>query len=249
MLNNTNNNSSCAFNEQIVECLYGEINPKEKLKLEAHIKNCFSCADEFAAFGFVRNSVIEWREEDFAKLDTAHFNFPVESFQTIATEKQSGSWVTEFKKLFVFQPLMAMAALAIVIVCAGIIFYSLKPVEVEHVAEIKRNETHQTEITSANEKVILPSDVKETVNQLEQPSKRQISDIDRESRISLNKPIVKVSNRGNESLTPVRENKVIKIREKKNPALKPQVPNLTVADEIEDKSIRLADLFEEIGTE
>ena len=64
MLNN-NHNPSCAFAEQIVSYLYNETNAKEKAAFDAHLNNCSTCADELAGFGFVRSSIVEWKNAEF----------------------------------------------------------------------------------------------------------------------------------------------------------------------------------------
>ena len=248
MRNNNTNNASCAFNEQLVDCLYGEITSREKLKLEAHIKNCLSCADEFAAFGIVRESVAEWREETFVNLETPIFNFPAETFQTIETGKQSGSWFSELRKLFVFQPAAAMAVLAVLVACAGIIFYSVNFVKVDDVVEVNKNDIQKAAVTPTIEKVLVPSVIEEPDKPASQLNEKQNLDFERQPRTIPNKTTVKISNRADD-LAPAREIKTPQSREKKTPSVKPQMPSLTVTDEVEDKSIRLADLFEEIGTE
>jgi anti-sigma factor RsiW len=252
MLNNTNNNSSCSFAEEIIEHLYGESEAKEKSEFDAHVKSCSSCANELAAFGFVRASVLEWRDADFSTLELPDFNVPAEEISTVGTTGRRRDWFAEIKKLFVFQPALVTAALAFLFVCVGLALFALNFSKVDDLAEIDRNDVQKTAASPTVEKVVLPPAVNSTETPSETNDKTPAPEFVRQPPPAPVKAAIKVSNRAEDASTPVRENrenKDTKIRDKKSPPKKPQIPVLTDIDEVEDKTIRLADLFEEIGAE
>lgn len=53
----------CGREEELVAYLYGESAPEEAAAFRRHLSDCASCVEELAAFGGVRESVGEWREE------------------------------------------------------------------------------------------------------------------------------------------------------------------------------------------
>ena len=126
MLNN--NHNSCQFAEQTVSYLYGEAAASEKAEYELHLKTCPTCADELAGFGFIRSSVLDWRNEDFAKLQTPAFDIPATKsknvFSPASNPSESRSWFGGLGKIFNFNP--ATAAFAdgrVVELRAGELFY------------------------------------------------------------------------------------------------------------------------------
>ncbi|HLM59354.1 MAG TPA: hypothetical protein VK308_00995 [Pyrinomonadaceae bacterium] len=252
MLNNTNNNSSCAFADDIVEYFYGESEVKEKSKFDAHLESCSSCADELAAFGFVRASVLEWRDADFSTLELPNFNVAVEELSTVETTGQRRDWFAEIKKLFVFQPALATAALAFLVACAGFALFALNFSKMENVAEIDRYDAQKLGASPTIEKVVLPPAVNSPEKPPEIKDKTMTPEFVRQPAAAPVKSAIKVSNRAEEASSPVRENrenKDTRIRDKKSSPKKTQIPDSTDIDEDEDKTIRLADLFEEIGAE
>ncbi|HEV7890579.1 MAG TPA: hypothetical protein VGP08_08070 [Pyrinomonadaceae bacterium] len=54
---------SCGREEELLAYLYGESVPEESADFRRHLADCAACGEELAAFGGVRASVGEWREE------------------------------------------------------------------------------------------------------------------------------------------------------------------------------------------
>lgn len=250
MLNN-NHNPSCAFAEQIVSYLYGETIGKEKAAFDAHLKNCSSCADELAGFGFVRASIVEWKTEEFLNLETPSINIPYPI--AVATEKQS--WLGELRKLFALSPTWA-TAFAVLVVCVGLVLLVVnfsnnndvarkveKPTNevVSPIVEEKPTPRMEETAQQDSSKVLLKPSIVENASEKNAP------------QIAPKNQIVKVSNN-------VRKNKgvaqnandlvanVRKLKDDKNTltARKQVVPKLNGLEEEEDNSVRLADLFAEV---
>ena len=252
-----NHKNSCQFAEQIVSYLYDEFEATEKIKFEAHLKDCRTCADEFAGFGFVRSSVLEWRDADFSKLAAPSFVIPTiekENFAP-AVSTESHSWVDEIRRMFSFSPALAATALAVTIVGFGIAFFAFNFSGSNEIAErpndkelVRATVSPTVEITrKPEEKVADKSPEKSSppsfvINNSPEETKR-VKPIEPE------KAVVKVSaiapkNSANNSADAPRESS----DKKPSPIKKQRVPNLNELGEDEDESIRLADLFNELDT-
>jgi hypothetical protein len=59
----TTNARGCGREEELLAYLYGESVPEESADFRRHLADCAACVEELAAFGGVRASVGEWREE------------------------------------------------------------------------------------------------------------------------------------------------------------------------------------------
>jgi hypothetical protein len=258
MLNN--NLKSCEFAEQTVSYLYGETADVEKSEFELHLKTCPTCADELESFGFIRSAVLDWRNEDFAVLNTPVFDIPATRTENVfspATKPTAlGSWFSGFVKMFSFNP--ALAGLAVLIVCLGAALFVYRfPSDSGN--EITRNENNanlaQAAVTPIVEASLNPQ---ETINADEDSSKSLpaiVKTNDSPRRAAGNRQVVpvktavKVSNGSSQidASSSARNLKNANDNTKKiAPVKKQQVPNLNDAEDEEDKTIRLADLFDEL---
>lgn len=262
MINKNGNNSFCAFSEQIVSYIYGESEPQKKFEFESHLKNCSNCADELAGFELVRSSVLDWRTEDFSILQTPFFDIPaVKSSRHISPAKTSNkmlSWIGEIRKIFSFNPKLATAAFAVLIVCVGAAIFTFEfsgnsqtaqnennkktiEVAVSPTIEIGKNPEEIKIISRRNEKS--PSQSSEN-NSL--PSKTTS-----EKQVTTSKSVIKVSDIAPKNNTDISihgpKNNIDDT--KKTPTVKKQkAPRLNDEEDEEDKTIRLADLFDELDT-
>lgn len=69
MLNNRNN-STCPREDRIISYLYRELTPVEVEQFEAHLATCSCCVDELAALSEPHLAVYEWRTHVFEKFPT-----------------------------------------------------------------------------------------------------------------------------------------------------------------------------------
>jgi hypothetical protein len=268
MLNN--NHKSCQFAEQTISYLYGEAEASDRVKFEAHLADCSQCADELAGFGFVRSAVLDWRNEDFVKLQTPSFNIPaLESknpFVTANSLTESRSWFGGFGKIFAFNPILS-ASLAVLVVCCGAALLTLdfsggeiarsensaklaQPAAVSPKVEAsKKVETtiiadeDSKNIADKNSKKSLPPDVKAADSSKQVKVEKQIMPVKSAVKVSYGSPKIDAGSSAR-NLKDASDN----IKNIKKPASvrKQQVPNLNVADDDEDETLRLADLFDEI---
>jgi hypothetical protein len=126
---NKDNNSACVFSEALISYLYGEIGEREKAGFEAHLQKCGVCAEELSAFGAVRSSINEWRELDFATLQTPAVELPAPEKPAFEAEKisPSRSRLAFLSEFFSFSRSWtgAAAAFAALLICAGLFYLSV----------------------------------------------------------------------------------------------------------------------------
>ncbi len=272
MLNNNNhNNSTCAFAEQTVSYLYAETDAQEKTVFEAHLKSCSTCVEELANFSAVRSSVIEWRSEEFLSLEMPSIKIPFEKtrefYESGTDSKVTRSWLAELRRLFTLSPaLTASASFAIVAVCLGIIFFANKSSNNVEVADTSTKNTEQiissAKITNENVGNTVSTDglekgigetssgkqSKSLTANAKSNSRKTIPDSSAGRKNSIAK-VSDVSRSPAKSLN--REAKSQKIKpasiENKKPtfAQTGKVPRLNNVEEEEDKSLRLAELFDD----
>lgn len=257
MLNNNHKNSVCAYAEPLISYLYGEIGNAEKAEFEAHLKICTACSNELAEFGFARSAVQEWRIEEFDKLATPIFNIPADVIKTkTIAAKASRSWFADWRQVFSFKPALAMSAFAAVVVLFGVtlLVFNFKPGN-----EIAGNNDNpklvKTIVSPTVENVIeLPKTI---ADDNFQKSAAPIGDlptkaIDKKPVAPKNPPIKVSTNAPKNNLPQVVPVRAIqdtnKGNQKATAVQKSKVPRLTDAEEEEDNSVRLADLFDEIET-
>ena len=60
------NSPVCERTSELITVLYGEASDRERRDFELHAKQCSACRAEFSAFGQVRESIRDWRDEALA---------------------------------------------------------------------------------------------------------------------------------------------------------------------------------------
>ncbi|HEX9960373.1 MAG TPA: zf-HC2 domain-containing protein [Pyrinomonadaceae bacterium] len=257
-MNSNNHSSSCNFSDQLVSYLYGEIDGDEKSRFESHVLNCGVCADEISAFGGVRSSVRNWRDMEFAMLPTPVIELPFEPQKTtdLSTETNEASrpWLAGLRELFSLSPAWAGAATACaaLAICAGLFYVAFSSAQNDrNVAEVNKNvsvasvpaptvdDKNATSVAGTNEK-----------QRVETPK----TEIKKDKNQNQPKPVTsaeKTNIAGNANVKHVKTNVVLKPANKEKPAnvkksTKPSDIEFTTREE-EDKSLRLADLFDEVS--
>jgi hypothetical protein len=272
--NNNQNNGTCAFAGQIVSYLYGEAGAKEKTVFETHLNSCSVCADELAGFSMARSSILEWRNEEFLPLETPSIEIPHEKSRDFyiaeADSKVSRNWFSALHRVFSISPaspaLIASASFAIVVICLGVILFANKSANNVGIAGFNGKNTEQL--------ISSPKQSNENFNNVAQNNNTgktsEAASPDKET-----KPLIAVAENNNRktipnsgitgkdlnikisnvSRSPVkiqsRETNLSKIKpstvENKKPvfAQTGKIPTLNNVEEDEDKSLRLAELFED----
>lgn len=248
MLNN-NNNSSCMFAEEIVSYLYNETTVKEKLAFEAHLKNCLMCADEFAGFGFVRSSLTEWRNDEVFALEMPRLENPAIKSSAPVVSTTSGSWLDNLRELLAWFPARKTAAVAFaaVIIVVLTMFFINSTNNNEIASNTDQNPAKDSMLKSdkAKEEVSAKSETAPQ-NPDNEKEKSKVTETVSKDSAPKNSPQKRKLNVAKTNET-IAENSVNK-EKKNNNIQKQEVPTLTGIGEEEDKSLRLADLFDEIDT-
>lgn len=266
MLDNNHKNSPCDFAGKLVSYLYGETSEREKIEFESHLENCSNCADEFESFGALRNSLFEWKKE-FSVLETPAFVLPNEKLQrftkevTITNEKRAK--FADFRTVFSFFPKFA-AGLTVLAISFGLFLIASKI--------FQNNEVAQNDLKNINS-IASSSAIEKKIQQLEEANSSGDSvDKTAKSQNSDNKSVTEKDtfSRQNDSgksflkdpkvsQIPVSNYKSSQNKIKKETVRDKQVynsqrtiaskkaPTLVEVNDEEDDSMRLADLFEEVG--
>lgn len=80
------NARGCGRVEELMAYLYGESAPAEAANFRRHLTDCAACGEELAAFGGVRASVGEWREEVMRSIPALNVAERVAKTETRAPE-------------------------------------------------------------------------------------------------------------------------------------------------------------------
>ena len=184
---------------------------------------------------------------------------PEKAFSPVAVSSESHSWFGNLKKLLSFNPTLATATLAVLIVCVGAALLAFNFTNRNDVAGIEKNKDITVAAVSptvnsapnsneanggAQDSIKLPLPVKNTAN-TRQPTEREraIAPVKAAVKVPAEKSPKNSVEKSDRSLKNTDENN----RQTTTPR-KTRVPNLNDIEDVEDKSVRLMDLFEEIDT-
>lgn len=254
-MNSNNHNSSCNFSDVLVSYLYDEIGEKEKLRFESHILDCGVCTDEISAFGGVRSSVHDWREQEFATLPTPFIELPSapqQTISTIETNTASRSWLAGLRELFSLSPAWASAATACaaLAICAGLFYAAFSSMQSDrNVAGTNKNASVSS--------VPSPTVDNSAANNAETRDAQPVETPKPEIAVGDKKQNSPKLLRGSEKTVAADKTDVKLVKANNLPKEKPATNNRKLtkqpADiefttrEEEDKSLRLTDLFDEVS--
>lgn len=219
-------NSDCGFAEQVVSYFYGELDAGDAARVREHLGSCAACFEEHEGIAMVSGSISEWKAQ-FDALPTPSIVIP----KSVPEQRQPEVGLFDVIRGWLggFQALAGSAA-AVLLVAFGLFAY------------FGLNKTVGPDLVSSNRITATPS-VSPTVSKsstesIEKTAIEKPSDVTPKSpqavRIADTKP------------APVKT-------EQRRPTTKRndrrQTPAMTDDDSDEDTTLRLADLFDEIGTE
>lgn len=98
---------NCPQSENLVAYIYGEADESERKAFETHLTSCLLCDDELKAFGFVRESVIGWREDVLNNIVAPAF-----AREIVAKPARRRSALTAISEFFTLSPLWLRGATA-----------------------------------------------------------------------------------------------------------------------------------------
>ena len=259
MMNNNHKNSGCGFSEQLVSYLYGETAGAENAAFEKHLSVCSACADELEAFSGVHFSINDWKLKEFANLETPSLEIPYEkAAKTAETTNAAGSWLPALRDLFSLSPRgwsLATASFIVLVVCAVIALFALNLRKDKDVAESNQNnsvilptaEKTPPESNSNSNRVNQPDKEFKPLNQPKSPQS-EVAATTTTAPDAKNDRVVKTSNNSRAPQKADNMNVQRNIEPKRSNKNNQAAPKIVVEDDEEDKTLRLAELFDEIDT-
>jgi anti-sigma factor RsiW len=220
------NRTDCGFTEQIVSYFYGELDAADAARVREHLGSCAACFGEHAGIAAVSGSIGEWKAQ-FDAMPTPVIVVPrpvtAKPEPTIGLFDAIRGWLGGFQAL-------AAASAALLLVAFGLFVYfgSEKTVGPDLVSSNRITATPSVSPTAS------PS----TIETVDKTAAEKVPEASKKSP------------------------QVVKVSETKAPAVKTDprrpapkrtdrrpAPALIEDDSDEDTTLRLADLFDEIGTE
>lgn len=227
-MKNNADNLMCEYSESVVAYLYDELPVRETSIFEAHLEHCTMCTDEFAAIADTRYSVYEWHKEEFVPLATPRFVVPSEPVKVSVWEQLAG--------LLGPRPSIAFAGgFAVLLVAVAIGFVALRQPEVDVAANVQVPAPVSAATTAPT---ALPPIV-EPVPAVQVPDVRPESV--KATAVRTSRPFAKHTAIKRPS---VRDVDTIRTD---SPTQARKAPALSNDIDVEDESLRLTDLFDEVG--
>lgn len=241
----------CEFTETLVALLYDEATAAEKREFEMHSRNCPVCLEEIISFGQVRNAVSEWREIDFASLETPAIQLPIEENTFVGLTVKS-SWRKRLSQVLLPNGGFWQRAP----VFAGFLFVGLLTIFGYSIISRVDDSNSNQEIAAKTdfEKSISGSNNNAQSSQNSNSTSGQINPTERVNKPENSdkpelKPAPKPAKSTNSGIKPALQ-PLPTVRSNKNPSkvVPSRSEDLTVEtiDDLEDNSLRLSDLLEDV---
>ena len=113
--------NSCSCGGDMLAYLYDELPSNGRERFETHLESCNACIDELAELSEARYSVYEWKNIEFAPLETPRFVIPVEKAPARA------SWLDSIRAAFAWKGASVLAggfAVLVIGVFGFAVFYN-----------------------------------------------------------------------------------------------------------------------------
>lgn len=226
----TNGKKECPFTDEIVSYIYGEIDDVERGDFETHLADCTICTDDFAAISNARFSMFEWRKLEFDSLATPKIVIPELAKPVVAAHSESGWFATLVGLLSTARSPMIVAAGLLIFIGAGFVAITFLRSGEPHIAANTIDEPTLSNAEIAIERPIV--DVVFPVTNDGDSSTTKPTHISTPQKFTPARKTIRAVNGG------TRRNQM---------PLTAKKPALNDFKEEPDKSLRLTDLFDEIG--
>lgn len=234
MFDSGKGHGGCGSGEDLVGYVYGEMDETSKVAFEVHLEDCAFCAEELASFSSLRISIGEWKKSENA----------IERPSAAASAGTAGllaRFIDALSASFGVKAL-AGASIAVIILILGVIaFRFMSPDKgLDQIANVPPVEEKEAVIPAEPVSEPGPVDVADAGSVDSEPVAEQqplpVSD-ERDRNRPRNSPVRKRSPQKQATVPPSQ------LAENNDP------PRLSEAaeEEFEDDSLRLTDLFGEIG--
>lgn len=239
MLNN-GKNTTCGFSDEIVSYIYDEATPAGRKSFEAHLAGCALCADEFAGISEARLSMFEWQREAFSTLETPEIVIPyvkkafrAEPIEPVGVFAGLRGWLTITN--------WPVTVAAVLVICAGLGLLAMTFIG-RGATEVASNNMDKVAVApvAIENKTVQPPEVAGVTVPLDPtPPTQNVASIKAVDtpRIRPNRPAVNPVQRRATELNAGRA----RVPQSRKP------PVLNSYDDSDDRSLRLTDLFDDIG--
>ncbi len=232
----------CGSGESIVAYIYDEATPSERRNFEAHLLECAECTDEFAELSNARFSVFEWQKEAFAEIPTPEIVIPYEKTRS---GSESGFWEAVKAYLGGFAvPALAAA----ILLAAGIGFIAIVLTRGDQ--QLAANTVEP--VVNVPQIAVQPSitEVPQVANRPEVASEQRTNSVEREEKnkeIETSPRPSRVATQAKAIKSPTPKPVVARSENRNTQETPRKKPVLSDFEESDDKSLRLTDLFDDIG--
>lgn len=237
MLNNENNN--CVLSDDIVSYIYDEMDLGGRAKFESHLVSCTNCTDQFALISDARFSMFEYRKEEFAHLPTPAIVIPYPATQRVGDIGQDPGWFAGLTAVFAFarSPLAVGAALALLMGLGFVARSLIIPNEDSLVASNSR-------VPAVQGPAVVPvAEIPKTSDSVFESENVAIPDMDKMKSVRASVPAQpRSTSKGSANRRPAQAN-----IDDQNLRQAKRAPVLSQFAEDTDDSLRLSDMFDEIG--
>ena len=222
----------------MVPYMYGELSSADVSVFESHLLDCAACTDEFAEISNARYEVYDWKKLAFDPLPTPEFEIPRAMQPATSGE---ASWIDRLRAAFAkgwAVPAMAFASIAVIAGLSGMF--------------LLRSDTDVAGVDKNEAPIVSPERVQSPTPVANAPGSGAVAvtnggsangePVERRSQTPARRAEPK---RAIRSVRPVQP-RTVETRATRTET--PNVPRLNGFDEDEDTSLRLAQLFEDVGT-
>lgn len=227
----------CGLADLMVSYIYDEVGTPERRKFEEHLLSCIDCADEFAEISNARFSIFEWQKEEFAHLATPEIVIPYElQSDAAAQESQAGFWEVISSLL---TPAKLSLAATVTMVVLGVGFWSIGYFD-QGDLQLATNRIVPVESSSPEIRTAIMDPVRDD------PEAATIDPtMSDEAAAKLDpRPVTPVQSRNSKPNRNFTASNPKPKKEDSAPATL-RAPRLNNYDDLDDRSLRLADLFDE----
>lgn len=121
MLNN-NHQFVCRYADEIVAYIYDEISTRDKSAFENHLAHCSNCAAEVADFSSIQTAFADWRETEFAPLQSPQIIIPFANKTSALINNQPKLSLTErIRAAFALQTVWQTVGVSLAVLIVGLI--------------------------------------------------------------------------------------------------------------------------------
>ena len=248
MFDQGRNGGGCRFSADLLPYLYNEASEGDMALFRAHLGGCAACGSELESLGTVRNSLIEW-QADFRTIETPAISIPYETSPAPPPIRAADGLIRRTRLFFAESPIFGIGSAAFAAVLLGAaLFFVARTLNNNEVAVTPAPHTPIAASASPAEVKATPEIASSNANTgIADPAelKRIPETVAKDDDIPREATQREGSVRSRTEVPAERRTVPRRVRSVTPPSGLPKLANF---EEDEDKSLRLADLFAEIGT-